>query len=157
MANKCETTLWLCHDEPAQIERAIAAVLEDRLLQEFVPYEYGNDVDIPEEWWEEYWGCDSDIKNVHLIEEHVVEGRNYAWCRVYFETRRTPPIEFYSALKEQGFGVSALYMDEFGQWIGNWGDRGYLFTDEVTLHDEDEEEDDMSKVVEEDASKKSEA
>jgi len=131
MPNWCYNSLSVSHEDPAMIERFVAAVENDRLLNEFVP--------MPEElrsttspsptneslvekygvsdwysWSVENWGTKWDISDACadcIDKNSVTAGFNTAW---------SPPIEFYQKLETLGFTVDATYTEEGMGFAGHF-------------------------------------
>lgn len=109
--NWCYNTLTVTHEDPAQIQRFVNAAKQGRLFAEFVPlnengdWEYGKAVDM--------WGTKWDIsETVFDSDENSSHG-----C---FDTAWSPPIEFYDAIVEQGFGVDALFVEPGMEFAGTY-------------------------------------
>ena len=148
MPNHCNNYLVLTHPDTAQIERAKKALEEGNFFTEFYPCpEELNDSNLSSfggenaeekdkmrqamvekygyaswyEWNIANWGTKWDAYDISIDEDL---GRE---LRVQFDTAWAPPIGFYDALVDLGFGVDAMY-NEFGcAFCGHYinGDDNY--------------------------------
>ena len=134
MPNHCQNYLVLSHPDTAEIERAKKALEDGRFFTEFFPCpeELNNNKlstfggpdadeidqmrrDMVEKYgypsWYEWnianWGTKWDAYDISIDEDL---GRELI---VEFDTAWAPPIGFYDAMYELGFGVDAMY-NEFG-------------------------------------------
>lgn len=100
MPNWCFNTLNVSHSDPAQIARFVKAANEGNLFSEFVPLsedgEWDYDAAVNK------WGTKWDINGAYFESDG-----KFAYGS--FDTAWSPPIEFYDALVEQGFDVSARF------------------------------------------------
>ena len=151
MPNWCNNTLELSHEDPAMIERAKAAFLEGKLLNEFIP--------VPEDLHivAGRVGDDSDPKQIKLVEQEELNRIKYGYSTWYdycvnewgtkwdvgggdgslqdieggviitFDSAWSPPIAAYAQLQEQGFEILAMYYEPGMCFAGRWynGDDDY--------------------------------
>lgn len=132
MPNWCSNGLTLAHEDPAMIERAKSALARGEFFQEFVPcpvelrdtvanfstneamvakYGYSSWYD----WNIAHWGTKWDSSDASV---EVVDGQ----LKASFETAWAPPVNFYEALLEQGFEVTAFYYEPGMAFVGKWED-----------------------------------
>lgn len=101
MPNLCSNSLKLTHTDPAMIDRAVTAYKNENLFQEFVPMPEGEENWYNwniENWstkWQPSFLCDPVIDNTSVS--------------LSFDTAWSPPISFYDAMEQLGFGVEAYY------------------------------------------------
>jgi len=119
MPNWCNNNIELAHEDPAMLERAKAAFVDGRLLDEFIPLPAElKDTTSPSEtnealmekygasdwynWCINNWGTKWDISPYGCeIENGQLVGS--------FDSPWGPPLEAYAKLEELGFEVRAYY------------------------------------------------
>lgn len=125
MPNWCANTVKFTNDNPSELARLVKAYNEGRLMKEFVPVPEElmskvspNDTD-PDEMIRKYgypdwyswsvanWGTKWDVEC--LTEAELEEGIDNVM--ISFDSAWSPPIEFYAAMEEQGWQVSAYYYE----------------------------------------------
>ena len=120
MPNWCDNTLTLTHEDPTQIDRAIAAFQEGKLCQEFHPMQPQLLED--ESWYSwrvENWGTKWDVGGEHATIERFDKNNVY----FAFESAWAPPIYFYQFLEEElGFTVDAMYYEPGMGFAGRFYD-----------------------------------
>lgn len=123
MPNWCNNNIELSHPDKEMVERAKAAFLDGRLLDEFIPLPAElKDTTAPAResieqlevkygasdwysWCVNNWGTKWDIEpySAEINEHGVLVGA--------FDTAWGPPVEAYSKLEELGFEVRAYYYE----------------------------------------------
>ena len=120
MPNWCDNTLTLTHEDPTQIDRAIAAFSEGKLCQEFHPMQPQLLED--ESWYSwrvDNWGTKWDVGGEHATIERFDKNNVY----FAFESAWAPPIYFYQFLEEElGFTVDAMYYEPGMNFAGRFYD-----------------------------------
>jgi hypothetical protein len=119
--NWCSNTIYLTHDDPKMIQRAVDA--KKNFLQEFIPcpselLDNGGWYD----WNISNWGTKWDIELENVL---VSEGKTLS---AYFSSAWSPPVEAYAKLEEMGFKVLAFYHEPgmcFGGRYENGTDECY--------------------------------
>lgn len=154
MANWCENFLILECNDPYQIERAVKAYNENRLLREFWEYRYTlceffsqvnpsyvvypqlneRDVDFEsDEWLTQNWGTLSDIGIDGSLDgdsaEPTVVSRTATDITLQFYSRWTPPVQGMRALEAAGISVALYYCEPNMRFCGLYrtdgGDHRY--------------------------------
>jgi hypothetical protein len=116
----------LRHEDPAMIQRAIAAFENEKLLEEFVP--------LPDNTWNyEFcvtnWGTKWDVGGeLDTISKNVVN--------LSFDSAWSPPLEAFSRMEELGFEVEAFYYEPGMCFCGKYTD-GYDDYYEISGQDGD--------------------
>lgn len=143
--NWCGNTIYLTHDDPKMIERAVNAKKD--FLQEFIR--------CPKEllegegwynWRVENWGTKWDVE-LEII--NISEGTTLS---AYFSSAWSPPIEAYAKLEEMGFKVLAFYY-ESGMCFGGRYENGNDQYFEIDFQNENWPEDlpvDLAEYIEPD-------
>ena len=146
MPNWCANTLVLQHDEPAMIDRAVAAFKEGRLLDEFIPVpkdlqitsgflgdaeeqakleaqQQANNKKYGYATWYEYcvneWGTKWDVGD-----EYGYTHSNEHMATFAFDSAWSPPINAYTKLEELGFRVDAMYYESGMGFCGIYDECG---------------------------------
>lgn len=120
MSNKCENIFILRCNELAQIQRAVKAYNENRLLSEFIPEP--NTVDpseTSENWREENWGMGFDVGRDDY-ESSIIISENGTQITFFFISNWEPPLKAMKAFEEAGFSLELYYWDHdqlSGQYI----------------------------------------
>lgn len=131
MPNWCENTATLCHDDPEMLRRAVSAVKEGALLQEFVPMPE----DIGEGWWNwaiANWGTKWDIDEAHVVNE------GDGFVTIAFLSAWSPPVEAYKKMEgELGFRIVAEYAEPGMCFQGTYN-NGVEHTEEMPDSDDEE-------------------
>lgn len=134
MANWCENILILKGNNSTQVQRAVKAYNENRLLYEFFPEPNTVDADeISSDWINQNWGSGSDMgkdvgTNGNSAESVVVSATS---TLVSFDslTRWTPPVKAMRAFEDAGFSVELYYYeggnDFCGLYTSDSGDKRY--------------------------------
>ena len=145
MPNWCSNSLTLSHSDPAEISRAVAAFLNNRLLSEFLP--------CPQDLIDTIAGSHSDeAQQTALIKQQAANVLNYGyahwydWCRanwgtkwdveggkdfvtvssdglsasLRFDSAWVPPTAWYAKIAAQGFNVTAYYWEPGCNFCGMW-------------------------------------
>ncbi len=134
MPNWCQNVVTFTHSDPAEIKRMEAAFARGEMMQEFVPCpeELNNSVSpAPEEiaaaniekygfsswydWKVANWGTKWDVGDsdgINTVDENSI--------LVYFDSAWSPPTEFYEALHDKGWGISAYYYEPGMAYTGWW-------------------------------------
>ena len=106
MPNWCQNYLELSHEDATQMQRAADAILQNKLLQEFVPIEH-------EENWYDWcvnnWGTKWDI-DVHETSLNLSDDKKS--LTVAFDTAWSPPLAAMERMLDQGFNVRLMYSEE---------------------------------------------
>jgi len=155
MPNWCQNNLTLAHDDPAEIQRAIAAFNRGELFQEFLPCPqelrdtvagFSNDTDeqsalaaqqaanIEEhgyanwyDWCVANWGTKWDINSDGFEPEASEDGKSVF---LSFSTAWAPPTEWYDNI--EGFRITAYYYEPgvgfCGKWTSELGDEQHEFS-----------------------------
>lgn len=139
MANWCSNELCLEHADPTMIARISDAFVEGRLFREFVPLPaclvtvenapelnvqklaqraksnfaacgYRQSSDFACENWGPKWEVDAGATDFFDANSATLT----------FSTAGAAPIPFYKRLKELGFQVTGLYLEEGDQYAGIW-------------------------------------
>lgn len=160
MPNWCNNRLTLTHSDPAQIERAVKAFKDGRLLAEFipVPQELRDTVASPgtsdeelvaqrnanvekygyPDWWAfcvNEWGTKWDVDGeADYIEIHSPDS-----VTLTFDSAWSPPLTAYERLTDMGFDAEAYYWEPgmvfCGAWTSDAGDDyweyGSMTPDEI--------------------------
>ena len=120
MPNWCNNTLTLTHEDPTQIDRAIAAFQEGKLCQEFHPMQPTLLED--ESWYNwrvENWGTKWDVGGEGFEAERI----NETTVQLIFDSAWSPPIEFYQHIEENcGFAVNATWFEPGMAFAGEFYD-----------------------------------
>jgi len=137
MPNYCTNYIMVNHQDPKMIGRFMKAYfIKKELFNEFIPEpELNDNGSIYQEyhWCIENWGTSEDVGG-----EPTDPNENYDDCQeTYFEqefdTRWSPPIEFYKFMEEQlNFQIKALYVETGNNFYGvyeNGVDSSYEFTE----------------------------
>ena len=121
MPNWCNNTLTLTHEDPTQIDRAIAAFQEGKLCQEFHPMQPHLLED--ESWYNwrvDNWGTKWDVGGET---EGRIDRINENSVSISFESAWCPPIEFYQHIEENcGFAVNATWFEPGMGFAGEFYD-----------------------------------
>ena len=144
MPNWCSNVVSITHTDPAQLERALHAYRAGALLQEFVPCPeellHTESVSYPEsdprhaqqqiqeaknvleyghrtwyDWRVANWGTKWDIGGEDCHGEIVGDV-----LQLNFDSAWSPPIDAYTKLEEQGFGIEAFYYEPGMAFCGSW-------------------------------------
>ena len=108
MPNYCQNTLYVSHENHAEIKRLLAEISknEPALFDAIRPTP-------PEllkkgwyEWRLEHWGTKW---NPLIMEYEMEEAGN---LKIYFDTAWAPPVELYEFMTTQGFKIEAHYSEE---------------------------------------------
>ena len=158
MPNWCNNNIELAHKDPAMLERAKAAFVDGRLLDEFIPLPAElKDTTSPSEinealvekygasdwynWCINNWGTKWDISPYECeIENGQLVGS--------FDSPWGPPIEAYSKLEELGFEVRAYYNEPGMAFAGVYED-GFDESFDYSDMDADEAEDYLPEALDE--------
>ena len=112
MPNWCFNTLNVSHSDPAQITRFVNAAKEGNLFAEFVPLSEDSEV------WD-YNGAISKWGTKWDVSESYFESNGNS-AHGSFDTAWSPPIEFYDALVELGFDVTAQFCEPGMAFAGTY-------------------------------------
>jgi hypothetical protein len=144
MPNWCNNVLTITHDDATEIQRAIKAFNEGRLLEEFLPCpaelmdtiagSLGQgtpeqaELELKEQanmekygfrnWWDwkvANWGTKWDISCDSPAD--LIEGKSVT---LSFDTAWAPPCNWYAHMNELGFGITAFYYEPGGCFVGKW-------------------------------------
>ena len=110
MPNWCMNVATFSHEDPAQVEKLAAAFREGNPFNTFVPigeWEYGRAC--------EAWGTKWETQS----EDVTLDGNVVS---VNFDTAWGPPISFFQAIEELGFGVEAYYYEPGMAFCGAYQD-----------------------------------
>lgn len=116
MPNWCCNSVTFTHEDPEQITRMKEAFLNDRLFSEFVPNPAGEKSD---DWYSfnvANWGTkwDTGGYDISAITENSIT--------LLFDTAWSPPVVFYEALVEDGWGVDGYYYEPGMNFCGHFVD-----------------------------------
>jgi hypothetical protein len=146
MPNWCSNSLALCHDDPAQIERAVKAFNDGKLFNEFFPCPedlvntmsgfYGKGTPEQEElekkqalntatygfptWYEwniANWGTKWDVQGSADCASINNDGK---LVHLSFESAWSPPTAWYERMVALGFGITAYYYEGGCGFCGKW-------------------------------------
>ena len=114
MPNYCENIVTFRHEDPTMLNRAKAALMRERLFQEFLP---APPELVDEGWWDwacENWGTIWDVRVREWTAGRykcgiLEEGEKFFSCA--FLTAWSPPIAAYDALRKLGFEIEAMYLE----------------------------------------------
>ncbi len=117
MPNYCTNYIMINHHDPKMIGRFMKAFfIKKELFNEFIPEPQSNN---DYHWYINNWGTTEDVGG-----EPTDPNENYDDCQeTYFEqefdTRWSPPIEFYKFMEEQlNFQIKALYVETGNNFYG---------------------------------------
>jgi len=152
MPNWCNNSVTLRHADPAMIERAKAAFVAGKFLNEFIPipeslhivsgsvplaeqaeHEAQMAANIAQHGYKDWydfsvgeWGTKWDVGD----EDGITEATENS-LTVYFDSAWAPPIDAYDKLTEMGFEIEAMYdepgMAFCGRWTNTDGDEYYEY------------------------------
>ena len=135
MPNWCSNNLTIRHNDALQIERAVSAFKEQRLLNEFVPcpeelraentgfanaevkaermtkYGYESWYDWSIEHWGTKWDVGGDAEDCAEIDEHTLI--------MNFDSAWSPPLQALKVMEAQGFEIAIMW-DEPGLAFCGW-------------------------------------
>jgi hypothetical protein len=133
MPNWCNNSLEISHSDPAMMKRVEKAFKKGGLFQAFVPMplalvntekpcepddnlisQYG-----ASNWWDwrlDNWGCkwDTSEDSFFSLSDDGLSGS------ASFETAWCPPIKFYQKLREMGFTIFAVYIEDGMGFAGSF-------------------------------------
>ena len=117
-------------------------IRNDCLFNEFVPRPKEEEENW-HAWNNEHWGTKWDADFDDYLENMEVENDGEIdLLNIYFNSAWSPPIEFYEAMTELGFEVSATYREDEGEFAGGFENGEQFYTECFPLDDEDEDEED---------------
>ena len=151
MPNWCDNSVFLTHDDPVMIQRAIDSFNDCRLMSEFHPcpkeltetmagfcgagtyaqelLEFKDKLNIKYfgyanwyDWNNANWGTKWDVGASCGGGDGHITRNNENSIILSFISAWSPPIEFYSKLVELGFNVSAKYYESGMGFCGSWED-----------------------------------
>ena len=123
------------------------AIWENCHFNEFVPFP--EDIgDNWREWNDDHWGTKWEPNFVPYLEEMEIENEgDIDILNLNFNTAWSPPIEFYEAMTELGFEVSATYREDEGEFAGGFENGEQFYTEVIPSDDDEDEEDVDDKIV----------
>lgn len=121
MPNWCMNAIAVSHKDRAQMQRFID-VLNNRegLFNSFVP-QPEMEGDGWYEWRLGHWGTKWDVAT-EASEYIEIDGDAVDGITFTIETAWGPPINFYAAMKRQGFVIDATYYEPAMCFVGSWRD-----------------------------------
>lgn len=138
MPNWCSNHAIITHKDPAQVEKVLAAVKEEKLFETFFPFpngewDYG--------WCVENWGTkwEANILDPSYVEIEDYDGQK--GVPVAFDTAWGPPTGFYDKMTDLGFEVDATYYEEGMQFAGRYTSDNGDYSVEYNFEDPDWRED----------------
>lgn len=115
MPNWCSNNLKLTHDDPTEIDRAIAAFTADKFLNTFIP----RPVEEEDNWYSwniQNWGTKWDVGG----REDQVERIDPNTVKFTFDSAWSPPVRSYETLTENGWVVDATYYESGMAFVGEY-------------------------------------
>jgi hypothetical protein len=112
MPNWCSNSVELKHEDPAKITWIETTAGEKEFMNTIVP----RPVTENDNWYDwniANWGTKWDI-------DAEITSQNQNSITFYFDSAWSPPIEFYKALEEMGFEVSATYCEPGACYVGKY-------------------------------------
>lgn len=113
MPNWCANIATFVHDDPQQIKRLRAAIENETMFSEFVPNPNGQG---SEDWYEHntnFWGTKWDTGG-----DITKVTKKRLMCS--FDTAWSPPLQFYDAMKEQGWTITAEFYEPGMAFVGEY-------------------------------------
>lgn len=143
MPNWCDNILILECNDAVQIQRAIKAYNENRLLSEFLPEpdykttpvfptfpENTEDgeaaVDPSQAWWDwriQNWGTKWDVGSAGEPVDDIQVDETGTKVQLEFQSAWSPPLKAMRAFEEAGFSVELFYC-EYGYFCGEYTTEG---------------------------------
>lgn len=133
MPNWCLNKATITHDDPAKLTELVDAYKRGKLMEHYLPTPRdpndptkligeGKQVELGGFDWYNFrlnkWGTKWDIGGKDAFYDDTPEG-----LVLSFDTAWSPPIEFYSFLKdEHGFDIRASYFEPGMEFCGDWVD-----------------------------------
>lgn len=136
MPNWCNNSVTFSHGSERELDRLVKAYNENRLFNEFLPCPEElrettapNDKNADEmiekygsadwySWQVNNWGTKWDVESVDQIDR----GDGQMDVTVYFDSAWSPPLEFYRAMEEMGWTVTAYYYEPGMAFCGKYED-----------------------------------
>lgn len=119
MPNWCNNVLEISHEDPAEIQRVVAAWNSGQgFFNQLVPRPA-----IEEENWYawniENWGTKWDVESEEWgrVTDH---NSTDTAATISYDTAWGPPLGFYEKLTEQGFNIAAYYYEPGMAFCGKW-------------------------------------
>jgi hypothetical protein len=147
MPNWCNNNLYISHDDPKMMEKAVEAWNSGKFLGTLVPEpDYtkvvvkptfpqirGNEepVDPDQAWWDwrvQNWGTKWDIGLTSDYGQPAQLGKDGSMF-VYFDSAWSPPCDAYAKLVEMGYSIKAYYYEGGCAFCGKWEDGDDEFYD----------------------------
>jgi hypothetical protein len=143
MPNWCNNNLYLSHDDPKMMEKAVEAWNSGKFLGTLVPepdykevkvkhtfpmnmatgQEKPDFVEPDQAWWDwrvQNWGTKWDIgKSEDYDNSAQLNGGSMF---VYFDSAWSPPCDAYATLVEMGYSIRAYYYEGGCAFCGKWED-----------------------------------
>ncbi len=131
MPNHCSNTVRFTHNDVEQINKIETAIEAGNLFATFAPVTYSTESDqMAVQSQTEVWGTKWDAY------DGGVNDKCDDSIQIYFETAWCPPLGFYEAMVELGFGVNASYHEPGMQFCGYWidgSDEYYEYNSELSV------------------------
>lgn len=140
MPNWCNNNLYISHDDPKMMEKAVEAWNSGKFLGTLVPEpDYtkvevkptfpeirGNSepVDPEQAWWDwrvQNWGTKWDIGLTSDFGHPAQLDKDGAMF-VYFDSAWSPPTDAYVSLMDMGYSIKAYYYEGGCAFCGKWED-----------------------------------
>ena len=124
MPNWCLNNATITHDDPAKLTELVDAYKRGELMEHYRPSPKDDMGVLDEDWYDwrlKNWGTKWDVGGEDAFCERMVTADNTVVLS--FDSAWSPPIEFYSFLKdEHGFDIRASYFEPGIGFCGDWID-----------------------------------
>lgn len=134
MPNYCQNLVQFTHQDPQMIARVIKGFGE-QLFNEFIPEPIPNN-EFNYHWYIENWGTTGDVYDEYNILASCNVDIPKTYIELSFDTRWSPPIEFYKFMERNlNFKIKAFYVETGNNFYGvyeNGVDTSYEFIEIFT-------------------------
>jgi hypothetical protein len=122
LPNWCLNNATITHDDPAKLTELVDAYKRGELMEHYLPSPKDDMGVLDEDWYDwrlKNWGTKWDVGG----ENALVARYELNEVVLSFDSAWSPPIEFYSFLKdEHGFDIRASYFEPGIGFCGDWID-----------------------------------